>query len=147
MEVVDERVPLARVNDIILYQEDIESLVPKDKRLQDSVSIVTQYVDSWIKKQLTISKASKELDFDKSNIERKILDYRYALMVHEFETHYINQHLDKDISEDEINAIQKDVKSKVQECVDFAEESAYPEVQQLYDMVYEQEDYPFLKHR
>jgi hypothetical protein len=101
---VDERVPLARVNDIFLYQEDIGSLVPKDKMLKDSISIVTQYVDSWVKKQLTISKASKELDFDKSNIERKILDYRYALMVHEFETHYINQHLDKELSQEEISA-------------------------------------------
>ena len=51
------------------------------------------------------------------------------------------------LSEDEISAIQKDVKSKVQECVDYAEESPYPEVQQLYDMVYEQKNYPFLKHR
>jgi hypothetical protein len=32
----------------------------------------------------------------------------------------------------------------VQECVDFAEESDYPPVQQLYDVVYEQENYPFI---
>ena len=46
-----------------------------------------------------------------------------------------------------LDAIDKGVKSKVQECVDFAQESPYPETQQLYDMVYEQEDYPFIKHR
>lgn len=51
------------------------------------------------------------------------------------------------LSADEIGAIEKDVKERVLECVKFAEESAYPEKQQLYDMVYEQEDYPFLKHR
>jgi pyruvate dehydrogenase E1 component alpha subunit len=51
------------------------------------------------------------------------------------------------LSQDEIDVISKDVKSNVQECLDFAEESAYPETQQLYDMVYEQEDYPFIKHR
>ena len=51
------------------------------------------------------------------------------------------------MSEDEIVAIQNDVKTKVQECVDFAESSDYPPVQQMYDMVYEQEDYPFVKHR
>jgi len=32
----------------------------------------------------------------------------------------------------------------VKECEKFAEESPYPETQQLYDMVYEQEDYPFI---
>ncbi|MDC9722007.1 MAG: pyruvate dehydrogenase (acetyl-transferring) E1 component subunit alpha [Urechidicola sp.] len=51
------------------------------------------------------------------------------------------------LSQDEISAIEKDVKERVLECVKFAEDSAYPEKQQLYDMVYEQEDYPFVKHR
>jgi hypothetical protein len=37
----------------------------------------------------------------------------------------------------------KRVKTLVQECVTFAEESPYPDVQQLYDVVYAQEDYPF----
>ena len=50
-------------------------------------------------------------------------------------------------SDDEIEAIKKEVKAKVAECEKFAEESPFPEKQQLYDMVYEQEDYPFIKHR
>lgn len=100
-EEVDERVKIARVNDIYLYEEDISSLVPKGNRA-DSSMIVSKYVDSWVKKQLTIARASTELDFDEAKIERKILDYRYALMVHEFEMHYINQHLDKEISDEEI---------------------------------------------
>lgn len=98
---VDDRVIIARVNDIYLYDEDISSLVPRGNQ-SDSAMIVSKYVDSWIKKQLTIARASTELDFDEAKIERKILDYRYALMVHEFEMHYINQHLDKEISEDEV---------------------------------------------
>jgi pyruvate dehydrogenase E1 component alpha subunit len=53
----------------------------------------------------------------------------------------------KYLSDEEIKAIQLDVKTKVQECVDFAENSPYPEKQQLYDVVYEQEDFPFIKHR
>ncbi|MFK5878936.1 MAG: pyruvate dehydrogenase (acetyl-transferring) E1 component subunit alpha [Flavobacteriaceae bacterium] len=53
----------------------------------------------------------------------------------------------KYLTQDEIDAIDKGVKEKVLECVKFAEESPYPEKQQLYDMVYEQEDYPFLKNR
>ena len=47
----------------------------------------------------------------------------------------------------EIKAIADDVKKRVAECEKFADESPYPEKQQMYDMVYEQEDYPFLKHR
>ena len=35
----------------------------------------------------------------------------------------------------------------VAECEKFAEESPFPEAQQLYDVVYEQENYPFIPHR
>jgi pyruvate dehydrogenase E1 component alpha subunit len=44
----------------------------------------------------------------------------------------------------EIDDIKKEVKRMVNECEKFAEDSPYPEPQQLYDMVYEQEDYPFI---
>ena len=53
----------------------------------------------------------------------------------------------KYLTAEEIQAINEDVKTRVIECEKFADESPYPEKQQLYDMVYEQEDYPFLKHR
>ena len=51
------------------------------------------------------------------------------------------------LTNSEIETIQNNVKTKVQECADFADESAYPPKEQLYDMVYEQKNYPFLKHR
>jgi pyruvate dehydrogenase E1 component alpha subunit len=50
-------------------------------------------------------------------------------------------------TEAEIEAIDQKVKDLVEECVKFAEESPYPEVQQLYDVVYEQENYPFIPHK
>jgi pyruvate dehydrogenase E1 component alpha subunit len=50
-------------------------------------------------------------------------------------------------TEKEIDAIDQRVKDLVDECVKFAEESPYPEIQQLYDVVYEQENYPFLPHK
>jgi len=50
-------------------------------------------------------------------------------------------------TEEEIQAIDKRVKDLVNECEKFAEESPYPEKNQLYDMVYEQKDYPFLSHK
>jgi pyruvate dehydrogenase E1 component alpha subunit len=53
----------------------------------------------------------------------------------------------KYLNDKEIKAINEEVKAKVEECEKFAEESPYPKKEQLYDMVYEQENYPFLKHR
>ena len=50
-------------------------------------------------------------------------------------------------TDEEIKAIDKRVKGLVSECEKFAEESDYPPKQQLYDMVYEQEDFPFVPHK
>jgi pyruvate dehydrogenase E1 component alpha subunit len=50
-------------------------------------------------------------------------------------------------SEEDLKVIDKRVKELVAECEKFAEDSPYPEIQQLYDMVYEQEDYPFIQHK
>jgi len=50
-------------------------------------------------------------------------------------------------TEDELAAIDKKVKALVKECEEFAEASAFPEAPQLYDMVYDQEDYPFIPHK
>lgn len=50
-------------------------------------------------------------------------------------------------TEDEIKTIDKRVKNLVAECEEFAEKSEFPPVSQLYDVVYEQKDYPFLQHK
>jgi len=48
-------------------------------------------------------------------------------------------------TDDEIEAINKEVKDKVKECEKFAEDSPFPDLNILHDVVYEQEDYPFIK--
>lgn len=50
-------------------------------------------------------------------------------------------------TEEEIKKIDKRVKDRVKECEEFAESSDYPPVEQLYETVYEQKDYPFLQHK
>ena len=50
-------------------------------------------------------------------------------------------------TDEEIKGIDKRVKDRVSECEKFADESDYPPVQQLYDMVYEQDDFPFVAHK
>ncbi|MFT5969829.1 MAG: pyruvate dehydrogenase E1 component alpha subunit [Flavobacteriales bacterium] len=44
----------------------------------------------------------------------------------------------------EIEAIEKGVKDKVKECIDFAEESPFPKADTLYENVYAEKDYPFI---
>ena len=50
-------------------------------------------------------------------------------------------------TEAEVEAMDARVKELVEECAAFAEESDFPDAQQLYDVVYEQKDYPFIPHK
>jgi hypothetical protein len=97
-----ESEPLASVGDIYLYKKDIEGIVPKDISSEDSIDLIERHIKSWIKKQLLISEAQKQLTFDEVELERRVLDYRYALMMHEFEKYNIQRKLNTEISEEEI---------------------------------------------
>lgn len=50
-------------------------------------------------------------------------------------------------TEAEIEQIDERVKNLVQECEKFAEESPFPSKNIMYDVVYQQENYPFLPHK
>jgi len=96
--------PIARANDIYLYPEDLVGLVSDELSPDDSTQRVNQMVQSWIKKQLVIAEAQARLDLDEAELERKLLDYKYALMIHEFERQYVNRELDKEVTSEEIKS-------------------------------------------
>ena len=50
-------------------------------------------------------------------------------------------------TEEEIKVMDKRVKARVAECEKFAEESPFPDISVMYDVVYDQENYPFIPHR
>lgn len=100
--------PLASVGDIYLFKKDIQGIVSQGISKEDSVDLIARHIKGWVKKQLLISEAQKQLTFDEVELERRVLDYRYALMMHEFEKYTIQRNLDRKISEGEINAYYKE---------------------------------------
>ncbi len=98
----EQSIIIASVYDNKLYEHDIKGMVSENISRQDSANIISRYVNNWIRKQLLIHEAASRIDFDEAELERKILDYRYALMVYEYEKYYIDRALDKTVSEEEI---------------------------------------------
>lgn len=96
--------PLASVGDIYLYPKDVEGIVPPGVSKSDSADLMERHIKSWIKKQLLISEAQNQLAFDEVELERRVLDYRYALMMHEFEKYMIARNIDTNITEEEIES-------------------------------------------
>ena len=96
------RQAVARVNTAYLYKDELGGIVPPNATKDDSATWVEAYVDSWIRKQLLIQEASRKININEAEVERKILDYRYSIIAYEYQTHYIKQHLDTTIQDREI---------------------------------------------
>lgn len=103
-DIIEAAEPVARVKDNYLYPADITGLVPAGSSAEDSVQLINRYLQNWVRKQLLLNEAANNVTFDQQEIERKILDYRYALISYEYKKQYINQHLSLDVSEQETQA-------------------------------------------
>ena len=96
--------PIAKAAEQYLYPSDLSGLMTDETTPEDSTDMVEPYINNWIQKQLLISKAREEIDFNEAELERKVLDYKYALMVHEYEKLKVNEQLSFEVTDEEINA-------------------------------------------
>src|SRR5688572_11874339 len=103
----ENRQPVARVNTAFLYKDELQGIVPPNATKEDSASWVEAYIDSWIRKQLLIQEASRKININEAEVERKILDYRYSIIAYEYQTQYIKQNLDTLVNAPEIEVYYK----------------------------------------
>lgn len=94
--------PVARVGEKFLLPGEVAVLTQGATSAQDSASIANRYIQSWIKRELLLKKAEEALFFNKEEIDLKVRDYRYALMIFEYKKEYISRNLDTLITEREI---------------------------------------------
>jgi hypothetical protein len=95
---------IAKAGNQELTEENIIGLIPPNISSIDSSTFVEKFIDDWIKKQLMIKRAQEVIDFNEAQIQQKVLDYQYALMVHDFEKKYIDQNIETEVTEEEILA-------------------------------------------
>ena len=93
---------VASVGKTYLNVSDIDFINKETQSNIDSAELVSRYIQTWIKKQLMIKEAGKNLTINESELNRKLLDYRYALIIYEFEKSQVEQSLDKKVSLEEI---------------------------------------------
>ncbi|MCU0383780.1 MAG: peptidyl-prolyl cis-trans isomerase [Cyclobacteriaceae bacterium] len=103
----DSRVAVARVDQTFLYRDELTGIVPAGSNKEDSTERMQAYINSWVHKQLLIRQAGRQININKAEVERKLLDYRYSLIAYEYQTAYIKQHLDTLVSAQEIEGYYK----------------------------------------
>lgn len=93
---------LARVNEKYLYLEDISSLIQNSDTYEDSMLIIRNYTENWIKEQLVLNKAKINLTEEQQNFDKQLENYKNSLLIYSFEEKLIEQKLDTSISETDI---------------------------------------------
>ncbi|MEE4214370.1 MAG: hypothetical protein V2I34_04845 [Bacteroidales bacterium] len=97
------RDPVAQVGDKYLYTDQIPFNANNGFSKEDSISIVRNYIDRWIRNELILSKAEDNLSEEYQNeINNKIEETRANLMIYQYEQQMMLQKMDTSVSEQEI---------------------------------------------
>ncbi|MFP4469459.1 MAG: hypothetical protein ACLFPE_02175 [Bacteroidales bacterium] len=99
---------LARVYDSYLYVSDLDGLVPSGTNTIDSLSITRNYVNNWVRNQLLLYQAERNLADDQKDFSRQLEDYRNSLIIYAYESELIRQNLDTVVGIEEIEAYYND---------------------------------------
>ncbi|PIE48619.1 MAG: peptidylprolyl isomerase [Flavobacteriales bacterium] len=107
----NDKTPLAKVNNVFLYKEDVLSLMPKGMSEKDSVVFVSTYIKDWAKQQLLLQKAKINLtEEEKTKIEDLVNNYHKDLLANKYLEAIIKQELDTVISREELENYYKENK-------------------------------------
>lgn len=93
----DDKV-LAQVYNKVLYQSNLADMIPEYTTPEDSALIVKAYLQRWIREQLLMYEAERNIPKD-LNIDQLVRDYRASLVRFNFEEQLIAQKLDSTVSE------------------------------------------------
>ncbi|WP_396188794.1 hypothetical protein [Flavobacterium sp.] len=94
---------IARVNDVYLYESDLENLVPSGASKNDSVAIVKDYINRWAMQQLLVNRAEKNINKTKQQeLEELINQYKIDLYSKSYLEDLVMTKVDTLISDDEI---------------------------------------------
>ena len=97
-----DEVVLARVFDNYLYESDLSGITTENTSHRDSIVMVRNYVNNWIKTKLMVEKARFNLTKEQLDFEQRLEDYENSLIIFEYESKLISQTLDTSISEIEL---------------------------------------------
>lgn len=95
----DEPDALVKVNDRILTRNEVESLIPKGTTSADSLLLAESYIKKWVKDELVLKIAQRNLGSDKETIDKLVDAYRRSLLRYRYQEKLIQEKLSDEIQE------------------------------------------------
>jgi PPIC-type PPIASE domain len=93
---------IAQIGDKVLYYSEISEVIPRKLSKNDSLDFIQRYRENWIRRQLLYKNAEKNAKIDEKELNKRLEDYKYALITHEFEKQYVTKNFSEKITDQEI---------------------------------------------
>ncbi len=87
----DDSPVVARVYGFELHKSDLVGLVPQGVSSEDSASIVSSYIDQWVRQTVVLAKAEKNV---KQDFSRQLDEYHNSLLIYAYERQIVDKLLD-----------------------------------------------------
>lgn len=93
---------LARVGKDYLYDSDLREVFSERFSGTDSIEIVQNYINQWIKEKLAEKEAKENIKNIPEDLDEQVEDYRNSLILYHYQKELIGTKLDSSISNKEI---------------------------------------------
>jgi hypothetical protein len=93
---------IARANGEYLYSAELEGMIPPGTPKADSIELVRNFINTWVRQKLIVHLAEKNLDKEDKDFSQEIETYKNSLIVYRFQEQLVKQKLDTVVTETEI---------------------------------------------
>jgi hypothetical protein len=102
----DDRIPVARVGDAYLYQEDIKNIVAEGTTPEDSILLINNFITRWATQELLIDGAKRNLpEPQQQDFNKLVTQYKNDLFTKAYLEALVNKYIDTTITATEAQSI------------------------------------------
>jgi hypothetical protein len=105
-ETRESETPIAEAGGKKLYFADIRDYL-HDLSGDDSIAVLTSFVNNWAKNQMVLEKAEKNLSKKELDLSEELNNYRMSLLIHKYEQLYLRERMDTIVRPSEIESFYK----------------------------------------
>jgi hypothetical protein len=102
----DDRIPVARVGEAYLYQEDIENIVAEGTTPEDSILLINNFITRWATQELLVDGAKRNLpELQQDEFNKLVSQYKNDLFTKAYLEALVNKYIDTTITTKEAQII------------------------------------------
>lgn len=107
----DESALVATFGEHQLTQATVFEIIPDNISAEDSTALAEKFIKDWLIRQIIIDAAENSLSDDQLSFDKMVEEYANSLKIHAFETEWVRQKLDTNITDAEITSYYEENKS------------------------------------